>query len=227
MTPGNNSGDSSTVWVRIWDAPTRWFHWAVAALVATSWFTGSQAYMKAHLWSGLTLLALLIFRLVWGVIGSTTARFSDFLHPPTRVLGYFRALLSHDKPAYAGHNPAGGWMVLTLMAFLLAQVTTGLFSNDGIRFMGPLALRVSADTSDRLSELHRLLFNGILCLVWLHLVAVFFYLLVKGENLIRPMVTGYKHRAHVPSNLTLNFIHAAVAVLVMAAAAGLVMFFLT
>jgi cytochrome b len=207
-------------YIRVWDVPTRLFHWTMASLVGISWYSGSQGLMKLHLWSGLTLLALLLFRIAWGVVGSTTARFSDFVAGPRKVGNYFRVLMTDNKPLYAGHNPAGGLMVMALIAVLLAQAITGLFSNDGIRFNGPLALWVSTDISDRLAEVHGILFNVILLLVWMHLVAVFFYLFVKGENLLKPMLTGYKHRAHLPAKLNLKFAHWAIALVALAAAAA-------
>jgi cytochrome b len=178
--------------------------------------------MKLHLGSGLTLLTLLLFRIGWGVFGSTTARFSNFVAGPRQVVNYFRNLMTGDKPHYAGHNPAGGLMVMALIASLLAQAVTGLFSNDGLRFNGPLALWVSTDVSDRLTEVHGIIFNLIVALVWMHLVAVFFYLFVKAENLIKPMVTGYKHRLHLPAKLNLAFAHWAVALVMLVVAAGIV-----
>jgi len=208
--------------VRVWDSPTRLFHWTIVSLVACSWYSANSGLMKVHLWSGSLLLTLLLFRIAWGFLGSTTARFSDFLHLPPRVIGYFKALMSDNKPLYAGHNPAGGLMVTALITVLLAQVATGLFSNDGIRFNGPLALWVSTDISDRLTELHGILFNVIVLLVWMHLVAVFFYLFVKGENLLKPMVTGYKHRDHLPPQLNLKFVHWAIALAVLGVAAAVV-----
>jgi cytochrome b len=208
--------------VRVWDAPTRLFHWAIVALLACSWYSADSGLMKVHLWSGSLLLTLLLFRIAWGFLGSTTARFSNFLHLPPRVFGYFKALMSNNQLLYAGHNPAGGLMVTALITLLLAQVATGLLSNDGIRFNAPLALWVSADMSDRLTKLHGILFNTILLLVWIHLVAVFFYLFVKKENLIKPMITGYKHRDHLPPKLNLKFVHWAIALVVLAAAAAMV-----
>jgi len=206
--------------VRVWDGPTRLFHWIVVALVFISWLSADRGYMRVHLWSGLTLLALLLFRIGWGIVGSTTARFSDFLYSPGKVIAYLRALASGKKPLHAGHNPAGGLMVAALLAVLLAQVTTGLFANDGLKFSGPLALMVSADASDRLTQLHGTIFNVILLLVWLHVVAIGFYLLVKGDNLVGPMVTGRKHRHHVPEGAAIVFAHPAVALLLLALSAG-------
>lgn len=208
--------------VRVWDAPTRLFHWSVVSLTACSWYSVDQGLMRLHLWSGSTLLALILFRITWGLIGSTTARFSDFLHRPKKVMAYLKALAHREKLHYAGHNPAGGLMVAALLTMLLAQAITGLFSNDGVRFQGPLALWVSTDTSDGLTQLHGYFFDVILLLVWTHLVAVFFYLLVRGENLVKPMVTGYKHRDHLPHSLTLKFGHWALALAVLAASAAIV-----
>ena len=206
--------------VLVWDIPTRLFHWCVVGLVLVSWVSADQGYMTVHLWSGLTLLALLVFRLVWGFLGSTTARFSNFLHTPPQVLRYLRQTLGGSKLLYAGHNPAGGLMVIALIAILLAQAVTGLFSTDGIRFHGPLALLVSEDQSLEITSLHGTIFNVILLLIWCHIAAVGFYLLVKGDNLIRPMLTGKKPVSHVPHGLALRFTHPLLAVLTVAVAAG-------
>ena len=207
--------------VRVWDIPIRLFHWSVVVLLCVSWFSADQGYMRVHLVSGLTLLALLLFRIAWGLVGSTTARFSNFLHPPRRVMGYLKGLAGGDKIFYAGHNPAGGLMVLALIAVLLAQVATGLFANDGVRFSGPLALLVSEETSSLITGIHGLIFNLILILVWCHVVAVGFYLLVKGDNLVWPMVTGKKHRAHLPAELNIAFTRLYIALLLLAVSAGI------
>jgi len=213
--------------IEVWDAPTRLFHWSVVILIFISWLSADQGYMKVHLASGLTLLVLLLFRIGWGFAGATTARFSNFLHRPSSIFSYLKALVGGSKPLHAGHNPAGGLMVLLLLEVLLAQAVTGLFGNDGLKFSGPLALLVSADMSDRLTQIHSLIFNIILVLVWLHLVAIGFYFLVKGENLVGPMVTGKKHRAHVPEGVALVFTHPIVALallLLSAACAAWILF---
>jgi cytochrome b len=207
--------------VRVWDVPTRIFHWSIVALVFISWLSADQGYMTVHLWSGMTLLTLLLFRIGWGLIGSTTARFSDFLHHPRRIAGYLKALKNGDKPLYAGHNPAGGLMVAAMIAVLLAQAVTGLFANDSVHFSGPLALWISEDASTRLAALHATIFNVILLLIWCHVVAVGFYLLVKGDNLVGPMFTGLKHCLHVPADLQLTFIRLYVALLLLALTVGI------
>ena len=203
--------------VLVWDISTRIFHWTIVVLVALSWFSADQGFMRVHLWSGLTLLTLLLFRVLWGLFGSTTSRFVDFLHPPRKVVAYLRG---HEKALYAGHNPAGGWMVAVMIGVLLAQVLTGLFSNDGLHFTGPLALWVSDDVSTRITGLHGTIFNIILVLVWLHVVAVGFYLLVRNHNLVRAMVTGRKHVHHVPAGLNLSFTRLSIALLLLGLTAG-------
>jgi cytochrome b len=203
--------DTPNARVAVWDAPTRLFHWSVVVLIFISWLSADQGYMRVHLWSGLTLLVLLLFRIGWGFAGATTARFSNFLHTPSAIFSYLKAMVQGIKPLHAGHNPAGGLMVVLLLAVLLCQAVTGLFGNDGLKFSGPLALLVSADFSDRLTQIHSVIFNILLVLIWLHLVAIGFYFLVKGENLVGPMVTGKKHRAHVPEGVALVFTHPLIA----------------
>jgi cytochrome b len=199
----------------VWDAPTRIFHWTVVILVFVSWLSADQGFMTVHLCSGLALLALMLFRIGWGLVGSTTARFSDFLHPPHAVVRYLKGLTGGEKHLYAGHNPAGGLMVAAMIAVLLIQAVTGLFANDGLHFSGPLALLVSEDTSTWVTRLHSLIFNVILLLIWCHVVAVGFYLFVKGDNLVKAMVTGKKLHSHVPPKTRIAFTRSYIALLVL------------
>lgn len=208
--------------VRVWDLPVRLFHWSLVALVALSWLSAENGYMKLHLWSGLCLLTLLLFRIAWGCVGSTTARFADFARGPGRVLGYLRALRRGEHPLHAGHNPAGGWMVLALLAMLLLQAGIGLFSNDGVHFNGPLAARISSGLSGRLTSLHGTLFDFILLLVWVHIVAVLYYRFVRGENLVAAMLGGRKPRREIPVNIELKFVPLRRALLCLSLAAALV-----
>jgi len=217
--PADPAKSAAREHIRVWDAPTRLFHWSIVALIFLSWLSADQGYMTVHLCSGLTLLALLLFRLGWGLMGSTTARFRDFLHPPRKVIAYLK---SGGNLPHAGHNPAGGLMVVTLLAILLAQALTGLFANDGLKFAGPLALLVSDDVSDQLTRIHGVIFNIILVLVWLHVVAVGFYHFVKGDNLVAPMVSGKKHRTRVPDGANIIFAHPALAVGLLLASAAVV-----
>lgn len=181
----------------IWDAPVRLFHWALVACVVVSvvsGMTGGNA-MQIHLWSGYTILALVVFRLLWGFVGSTYARFADFIYGPRAVWSFARALFNRGAVQsidYAGHNPLGGWMVAIMLVLLLLQAGVGLFANDDIVTEGPLVRLVSKDTSDWLTTLHKLNSKIIIALVVIHVAAVLFHLLVKRENLIWPMISGYK-----------------------------------
>ena len=214
------SAKSAQDFKKVWDTPTRLFHWSIVCLVAFSWFTADQGYMQAHFWSGFILLVLLLFRIAWGFFGSTTSRFSDFLQRPSVILRYCKALKRRERPRYAGHNPIGGLAVMAFLVILLAQAVTGLFSNDGVRFHGPLALEISSNASDNLSRWHRWLFNGVIALVWMHLVAVFFYFFVKNENLIRPMFNGKKIGRHLPPRPELEFTSNYRAVAIIAVVSG-------
>ncbi|MGH8254553.1 MAG: cytochrome b/b6 domain-containing protein [Steroidobacteraceae bacterium] len=208
--------------LQVWDLPVRLFHWSVVVLVTLSWVAVENGYMKVHLWSGLVLLTLLLFRLTWGFIGSTTARFADFARAPRHAVAYLRSLGRGEHPKHLGHNPAGGWMVVLLLAALLTQAVTGLFANDGVRFNGPLATLVSSGLSDRLTRLHGLVFNVILLLVWMHIVAVLYYRCVRGENLIAAMITGKRARGEMAPHGQLQFVRHRWALLSLAIAAALV-----
>ena len=185
--------------VAVWDLPTRLFHWSLVTLICISWYCGETGVMRWHMLSGQAILTLLLFRLAWGLVGSQSARFSDFVKGPGAVLGYARGLLAGRPEPWIGHNPLGGWMVIALLMVLLIQAGSGLFANDDIFSEGPLANLVSKETSDNLTRLHKANFNLLLVLAALHIAAAFYYLLVKGENLIRPMITGRKWLASRPA----------------------------
>lgn len=175
--------------IRLWDLPTRLFHWLLAGLVVASFVSGKIGgnAMDWHGKFGLTILGLLAFRLVWGFAGSTYARFVSFLPTPAKVLAYLRG-----QWRGVGHNPLGAFSVFGLLLLLAFQVGTGLFGNDDIAFRGPLYELISKDLSDRLTGLHKLSVNVLIALVTLHIVAIAFYVRVKKDDLIRPMLTGWK-----------------------------------
>jgi cytochrome b len=175
--------------VRVWDLPTRLFHWSLVALIGFSWWSAEVREMDWHRLSGITVLALIVFRLLWGFIGGSTARFGQFVRSPGRVLTYLRP----GSPARrtAGHNPLGGYSVVLMLALLAVQVITGLFSVDvdGIE-SGPLSFLVSFDHGRTASAVHHISFTLVQIVVALHVLAVLFYLVMKKLNLVRPMVTG-------------------------------------
>lgn len=185
---------TSTRSIAVWDLPTRLFHWLLAILVAFSWWSGEQGYgwMPWHFWSGYGVLTLLIFRLMWGLVGSSTARFSDFLKGPQAALHHLSALFRPGKTNDVGHNPLGGWMVLALLLLLLVQTGTGLFAEDANMNAGPLYLAVSERTSKQLTEIHEVVAKLVLLAIILHVLAVIAYLAIKRDNLIRPMFSGRK-----------------------------------
>ncbi len=182
--------------VRVWDLPTRIFHWALVAcvigLITTSQIGGDA--MAWHFRLGYTVLSLLLFRLVWGLVGGRWSRFVSFIYSPATTLRYLRG---QGRPEHsAGHNPLGAFSVLAMLVFLLAQVASGLVSDDEIATAGPLAKFVSSATVSLASTYHKDIGKLILLgLVTLHVAAILFYLWKKKENLVRPMILGDKEMA--------------------------------
>ena len=170
----------------VWDLPVRLFHWLLAALIAFSWWSVEYDHTSWHIWSGCGILTLLIFRLLWGFVGSSTARFTSFIRGPRAVVDYLRG-----KWTGTGHTPLGALSVVALLLAVSVQVGLGLFSEDedGI-FMGPLAKRVSSDTSDKVRDIHSLWFYVVLGLIGLHVLAIVYYRLFRGKKLTKPMITG-------------------------------------
>jgi cytochrome b len=194
---GNTSSDDRhrPTAILVWDLPTRLFHWLLVALMAASFVTaraGGNA-MQYHEWSGITILALLVFRTIWGFVGSQPSRFRDFVKRPPEVWRYAMALVKGNSTPHLGHNPLGGWSVLAMLLVVMLQACLGLFANDDIITEGPLFFWVSKATSDRLTKVHRLNQYVIMGLVAVHLMAVAFHFFVKRENLLKPMITGIKH----------------------------------
>jgi cytochrome b len=187
--------------LRIWDLPVRLFHWCLVLLLCVSYFTGQVGgdWMKLHFWSGYAILTLLLFRVVWGFVGSTTARFSDFVKGPRACIHYLACLVRGQSSFEVGHNPAGGLMVVALLLAVLLQVVVGLFSADTDTGMvsGPLANLLPDKWVDRLTHLHHLWVNVLLLLVALHVLAAITYLVWKRQNLIGAMFTGHKPRDQV------------------------------
>ncbi|HMM75782.1 MAG TPA: cytochrome b/b6 domain-containing protein [Gammaproteobacteria bacterium] len=180
--------------VRVWDLPVRLFHWGIVALLGYSWWSGEEGGMtlEYHMWSGYAVLTLVLFRVLWGFAGSGTARFASFVRGPAAVLASLRELGSARPLHLAGHNPLGGWMVLALLLCLLVQTSSGLFANDDLFNEGPLYEHVSKALSDTLTTVHHLNFGLLLGLVALHVAAVAWHRLRKGERLVGAMIHGRK-----------------------------------
>ncbi|HEX8055730.1 MAG TPA: cytochrome b/b6 domain-containing protein [Novosphingobium sp.] len=174
--------------MKVWDLPTRLFHWLIVLLVGFSWWSAETGHMDWHYKSGMMILNLVTFRIVWGLIGGSTARFARFVKSPGAVLAYLRR--PKGAPHDAGHNPLGGYSVVALLLVLATQVGTGVFSVDvdGIE-SGPLSPLVSFETGRLAAKVHHLSFTVLQVLVALHLVAILYYR-IRGRKLIGPMVTG-------------------------------------
>jgi cytochrome b len=177
--------------VRVWDLPTRLFHWAFAlcfiGLVITGQIAGAALYW--HFLLGYSTLSLLLFRLVWGVVGGRWSRFRNFVKGPTAIAQYLRGM--HQSAMSAGHNPLGALSVLALLFFPVLQVLTGLMSDDEIATSGPLAKMVPSQWVSAATFYHAQIGKPILIgLVLLHLLAIIFYRVRQGKNLIGPMVHG-------------------------------------
>ena len=177
-----------TASVRVWDLPTRLFHWLIVALVAFSWWSAEEGPIEWHMWSGFAILTLLLFRLLWGLFGSSTARFANFIRGPRAIAGYLSDMRGW-RPV--GHTPIGALSVLALLAVLLVQVGTGLIQIDSTDFVeGPLSNLVSFETAEAAHDVHEWTFNLLLVLIGLHVAATLLYRLVLGKKLVGPMITG-------------------------------------
>lgn len=179
--------------IRIWDLPTRIFHWALAACVVALVITakvGGNA-MEWHLRLGHCVLALLVFRIVWGLIGGRWSRFHAFAYTPARLVRYLRGAGHPDDGV--GHSPLGALSVFFLLGVLAAQVASGLLSDDEIAFSGPLTRFVSNATVGLVTSYHKDIGQFlVLGLVGLHILAIVFYVIVRKQTLVRPMVIGDK-----------------------------------
>jgi cytochrome b len=169
----------------VWDLPVRLVHWLLATLIPFSWWSVKNHHTDWHIWSGIAILTLLIFRLQWGFVGSSTARWANFVRGPRAVVGYLRG-----RWRGIGHTPLGALSVVAMFLAVAVQVGLGLIAEDedGL-YSGPLAHLVSIETSDKVRDIHELWFNVVLGLVVLHVAAIIFYRL-RGRGLTWPMITG-------------------------------------
>lgn len=187
--------DGAAVRVRVWDLPTRIFHWALALAVVGQLVTGLSGLMEWHFRIGYLVLSLLLFRLIWGFIGGHWSRFASFVHSPRALLDYLRGQARPDQ--LVGHTPLGALSVFALLAFLIAQVATGLMADDEISASGPLTRFVSSATVSLASAWHAAVGKWIiLALVVLHVLAIAFYVAVRRQRLVKPMFSGDKLLTH-------------------------------
>jgi cytochrome b len=176
----------------VWDVPTRLFHWLAVMLVATAYATWRLNWMDWHAYAGYALLALVVFRLLWGFFGSETARFAHFLAAPRRAACHLARLFRREPDRQVGHNPAGGWMVLLLLALLLAETLTGIYANNDVADVGPFTDLTPAPVANFITTLHDVLWQALLVAMTLHVLAIGLYWVAKRQNLLLPMITGRK-----------------------------------
>lgn len=188
------SGQAEMGVVRVWDLPVRLFHWSLLAAVTTSVATGVTGglwQMDLHVVSGCAVLGLVLFRVLWGLVGGRHARFAAFVKGPVTVVRYALDFLKGRAVHTVGHNPLGGWSVVLILSALAVQAGTGLCANDDIFLEGPLAKFAGKELSDRLTGIHHLMSNVLYVLVAAHVAAIALHWW-KGDNLVKPMITGVK-----------------------------------
>jgi cytochrome b len=164
----------------------------VVALVAAAYATWRLNWMVWHGWVGDALLTLVLFRLLWGFFGGETARFSHFLAFPGTVFQHLKTSLKREPDRQIGHNPVGGWMVLLLLALLLVETLTGLYIANDIADEGPLTEMVPAWIANAITTAHAVVWDALLAAIVLHVLAIAWFAAIKGQNLLRPMITGTK-----------------------------------
>ncbi|WP_372771544.1 cytochrome b/b6 domain-containing protein [Pseudoalteromonas sp.] len=184
---------------QVWDGFIRFFHWSMVALIALLYYSAENSLMELHFVAGFSLLSLLATRLIWGFIGSDTAKLSALIHSPKNTLAAIKGA-AQETP---GHNAAGSYMVIAFLILLVTQAVTGLMTTDDIMYDGPLVAMVSGDLSSLAGSLHHQIFDWILIAIALHITAIVVYKL-KGKALVPPMITGkttesYKQNAKMKS----------------------------
>lgn len=206
--------------IRVWDLPTRLFHWGLVALIALQYASGEFGWlsMRWHFLLGYATLALVVFRVLWGFAGSDTSRFRGFVRGPRALLRYVGDLVRGSDRRTPGHNPLGGWSVLLMLASIALQAVTGLYTTDDIIEEGPLVARASSATVEWMTRIHHLNRYVLLGLIALHLLAIALHAL-RRHNLVAPMLHG---RARVDGAPVLRFVSAWLALLLFALSAAAV-----
>lgn len=177
--------------VRLWDLPVRLVHWSFVVGIGLLWWSAENHKMDLHFKVGLVMLALVLFRLLWGLVGSSTARFASFVKGPAAIRAYLAGQKRGTTAHVVGHNPLGALSVIALIGALAIQIGLGLFAQDHDAInSGPLNFLVSYDTAKAISEIHEAAFNVILALVVLHVAAILYYRFIRHDNLVSPMITG-------------------------------------
>lgn len=206
--------------VKVWDAPVRLFHWLLVIAFALAAFSAFQdkfgIYADIHLYAGLSVLVLVLWRILWGIMGSDTARFSQFVKGPKTTMKYAKTAFGRTPYRSTGHNPLGAVSVVLMLLLLLVQAGLGLYATDAMFFEGPFSHTISSRLSEDLTEVHEWTGYTLLGLIGLHILVVAFYGLVRRINLVAPMITGWSRHAAGSARMA----SAAVGFALLAAVAG-------
>jgi len=222
--------DTSPTRRLVWDLPLRLFHWLFALSILASWATAEAGFdwMQWHIRLGYWMMGLLLFRILWGFVGPRHARFSSFLARPVAVWRYARSLTGVGDVVHSvGHNPLGGLMVILMLLLVVFQVSTGLFATDDIAWTGPYNPAVTDATAKLLTSLHHKNFNLIWIAIALHVTAITYYALVKKQNLVPAMLTGWKPAEAVPAHEAITSSQLLKALIVIVLASGAVYWILS
>lgn len=195
----------------VWDIWVRLGHWAIVGMIAFQFYSGEELDLRdPHAWVGIALLSWLTFRLIWGFIGPTHARFGDFVAGPKAIIESFQKLFRRQHEPVAGHTAAGGLGVIALMGLIGAMAITGLISTDDVFYDAPLNFLVSSDTASTATSVHHLLSKVLLVTIVGHLAAIFWHQRVMKEKLIQGMWHGRKPGATAPIDRRMTVLGGAV-----------------
>jgi cytochrome b len=225
MQDSTNSGVRS---VKVWDIYTRLFHWALGIAILVSFIAEDQGAMEIHIASGITILGLLAFRLLWGFVGPRTAQFHRFIKGPRTIIGYLGNSRAPQFRPMIGHSPIGALSVIALLALVTVQAVSGLFASDDIITEGPLAKFVTSDYVYLATDIHKTNANLLLAMIALHIAAVIYYLIARREDLTLPMITGSRRvQAADAAAEPVRDRNPLVAIIAIAAAVGLAYYLFT
>lgn len=210
--------------VKVWDICLRLFHWSLAILFVLSAYSAFQdkfgIYADIHFQAGYTILILVAWRIIWGFVGSETARFTGFVKSPAAAIRHLRAMVRGEPYRETGHSALAGYSILLMLLLLFAQAVMGLFATDGMLFSGPLSSEVAGSVRSSLTTWHKLLGRILIGLVGLHVTVILLYAIVKRANLIWPMITG--RAGHAAAGTTPKLVSAWIGILLFIVAGGIV-----
>lgn len=203
----------------IWDLPVRIFHWSLVIVIVGAWYTSEQGseLIELHMQFGYVAIGLILFRVIWGIVGTKHARFTHFVPSPKTIINYVKNLKNGNDTPIAGHNPLGSLAVLLMLLLIALQASTGLFIDDDVFSSGPYYETISKDLEKLFNTLHHNTFDILLYVIGLHVLAIVYYWLKKKRNLVLPMITGKKDEGSVDKSDAIPHSKLAVALVVAAA----------